>query len=112
MTAAMKLRPMTEADFQSRVIELARLCGWRVCHYRPAYHAGQWRTHLTGHKGCPDLILARSGCVLLCELKTDTGRVTPEQHSWLASLGPHARLWRPRDWRDIVRELTAKEDVV
>lgn len=103
------LPPLTEAQFQQRVVDLAKLTGWHCVHYRPAWQAGKFRTPLTGDRGAPDLILARRGVVLLAELKTDRGRLSPEQKAWLAALGPYGRVWRPRDWPAIVAELTARD---
>jgi hypothetical protein len=100
--------PLSEAAFQTRIIDLANLLGWHCVHYRPAWQGGKWRQPLSGHIGAPDLILARGGRVILAELKTDRGRLTAEQQAWLAALGAHGRLWRPRDWPDIVATLTAK----
>jgi hypothetical protein len=90
------------------VIELAQYRGWRVVHYRPAVagRASQrYLTALQGHKGAPDLILARRGVVHLWELKRQRGIVTPEQRAWLAELGEHGRIMRPADWPEIYRLL-------
>lgn len=100
---------MTEAEFQSQVIDLARLFRWRVVAFRPARTAKGWRTPVQGDAGFPDLVLAgtRSGVTrtLFVELKTDRGRLRPEQQAWAAALGPYWRCWRPVMWPDIVREL-------
>lgn len=96
-------RLVSETDFQQAVIDLAKLRNWHVVHYRPAVAGPQSRRYLTalqGHKGAPDLILARDGRVLLVELKTQTGRATPEQRAWLAAAGEHGRLWKPSQWDD------------
>jgi len=92
---------LTEADWCAFVVQTARLYGWRVSHQRPARTAAGWRTAIEGDRGAPDLLLARGGVVLLVELKTDRGRLGPGQAEWLAALGPHAAVWRPRD-RDAV----------
>lgn len=100
---------MTEAEFQDRVIATARLYGWMVHHTRPARMAdGRWRTPVQGDKGFPDLVLAheRHGTVF-AELKSDTGRLTPEQKAWLAVLG--GVVWRPRDWPHVLAVLQGKE---
>ena len=102
MTAHLSL---SEADLQRRLLDLARLRGWRVAHFRPARTAQGWRTPITGHPGFPDLGLARSGRILAVELKSATGRPTAEQLAWLDALGPFGRLWRPADWDAIVRTL-------
>lgn len=103
---------LSEAAFQSAVIDVALWHHWRVVHYRPALsrpqHHGQtrgWSTPLQGHPGAPDLILARHGQVILAELKRQNGRLTPDQRLWLAALGGHGRCWRPSDWPTIVGEL-------
>ena len=78
---------------QSRVVDLARLRGWRHFH---AYSSRR------STAGWPDLALVRTGRLLLAELKTQTGQVRPEQRQWLADLGTVAgvevHLWRPSDW--------------
>ena len=101
---AMKAK-ISEADLQHSVIDYAKLRGWMVCHYRPAKTAKGWRTPLEGDAGCPDLILARGGVVLLAELKSETGTFRPGQREWLEAAGEHGRLWRPRDWKDIEETL-------
>ena len=60
---------------------------------------------MQGDRGLPDLVIAKNGRVLLAELKTDTGRLGPGQQDWLDALGPHGRLWRPRDWNDVLADL-------
>jgi hypothetical protein len=60
---------------------------------------------MTGHRGFPDLVLARHGRVLLAELKADGGRLGPGQPEWLAALGDHGRLWRPTQWDAVLEEL-------
>lgn len=99
-------RPMSEADFQRRVMDTARLAGWLCVHYRPGKtQRGRWVTPLSGDKGAPDLLLAKDGRVLLAELKRDGGKPTPEQRAWLAELGGHGRLWRPANWEAVLLDL-------
>jgi hypothetical protein len=57
--------------------------------------------------GCPDIIAARRGKVLLAELKSATGKTTSQQDAWLTAAGDHARLWRPSDWNTILAELAS-----
>jgi hypothetical protein len=106
VTFELQAPAITEAQFQQRIVDLATLTGWHVTHFRAVYTGGRWRTPLTGHAGFPDLVLARNGVVLHAELKTDKGRHTDEQQTWLDALGEHARIWRPGDWPTIVVELT------
>lgn len=96
---------VSEAFFQSAVIDVARLRQWRVTHFRPARSNGGWRTPIEGDPGCPDLILARAGRVLLAELKRHGAYPTQGQKLWLAAAGEHGRLWRPSDWEQILEEL-------
>lgn len=101
---------MTEADWLRQVIDTALLHGWRVSHSRPARTSQGWRTPVQGHIGAPDLLLARGGDVICAELKTDRGRVSPEQHLWLAALGDHGRVWRPRDRDHVLARLARRAD--
>lgn len=102
----MTAQPMSEADWQRRVIAAARLHHWRVAHFRPARRlSGGYSTPITGDAGFPDLVLARGGKVILAELKTARGRPTREQREWLDELGFHGRLWKPGDWDAVLEEL-------
>lgn len=96
---------LSEDDLLRRILDYAKLQGWLIVHYRPCKTAKGWRTPLQGDAGAPDLILARNSRVLLVELKSATGRATPDQVKWLQALGDHARLWKPKDWADILKEL-------
>src|SRR5262245_31539583 len=100
---------MTEREFQRQVIELAKLCGFRVAHFRPARTARGWRTPVEGDgAGFPDLVLLRGAVLLVAELKSDTGTLTPAQSGWLsafAEAGVLAYVWAPRDWEHIKRVL-------
>ena len=104
----MKKKPITEREFQSQVIQLAKLCGWRVAHFRPARvmvnGKETWRTPCEGDAaGFPDLVLAKRGLVWFFELKTDSGKVSDEQRAWLDATG--GSVWRPSDWPLIERFL-------
>jgi hypothetical protein len=97
---------ISEADFQRRLMDTARLAGWRCAHFRPAMtQRGRWVTPMAGDKGFPDLVLAKDGHVLIAELKTDVGKTTPEQREWLEALGGHGRLWRPQHWEAVLLDL-------
>lgn len=92
---------MLESEFEDAVITAAQLGGWRVHAERPARTAhGGWRTAVKGDTGWPDLALAhpRRGLFVLAELKSESGRVRPEQRRWLDDLeaaGVTCRVWRP-----------------
>lgn len=97
---------LSEADFQRRVMDAARVAGYRVAHFRPALtQRGRWVTPMSGDTGFPDLVLAKGGVVLCAELKRDGGKPTPEQLLWLDALGDHGRLWRPSDWPQMLADL-------
>lgn len=105
---------VTEAAFQAQVIALARLCGWRVAHFRPAQNArGDWRTPVAADgAGFPDLVLVRDR-VLFVELKTSTGKLTRDQVEWggaLLKAGATWTRWRPEDWATIERTLQRRSE--
>ena len=91
---------MKEAEFQSKVIALAKQLGYKV------YHTADSRG---SEKGFPDLVLVGK-YVLFIELKTDQGRLSKEQDEWLDVLslaeGVYASVWRPKDWKEIQKILT------
>ena len=100
---------MREDHLQQQVIDLARLTGWKVAHFRPAKTERGWRTPVQGDGvGFPDLILIRGQRIIAAELKSDTGRTTLEQDDWLTlfhTAGAETYVWRPRDWDTIERLL-------
>lgn len=99
---------MSEAAFQELIIRVAKAHGWQVAHFLPAVNSrGRWLTHQLGHVGFPDLVLARTGRVLMVELKRQGGRMTAGQKQWGRHLGDLFRLWQPADWSHIHQELTS-----
>lgn len=101
----------SESDFCKQVIQLARLYGWKVAHFRPAMTKHGWRTPVQGDgKGFPDCILVRNK-VIVAELKSEKGKPSAEQVEWLdrfRAAGCEAYLWKPEDWDDLVAILTAE----
>jgi hypothetical protein len=95
---------VTEAQWQTTVLQIARLRGWRVAHFRPARTERGWRTPVAADgAGFPDLVLIRDR-VVFAELKSRTGRVSPGQHVWLDALehaGAEAYIWRPSDLDEV-----------
>jgi hypothetical protein len=90
---------MTEAEWQRTVTEYATLRGWRVYHTHDSRRSGA---------GFPDLTMVRTGRIVFAELKSEKGRVRPEQQDWLDELAVccvEAYLWRPSDWPDVERWL-------
>lgn len=117
---------LTEAEFGERVLQLASVYGWLIHHDRPARNRrGKWATHIQGHPGFPDLVLVRPtngrGRVIFAELKSEKGRLTEDQQSWLRALGhtpggqhrqatdpganPEVYVWRPSDMPEIEETL-------
>jgi hypothetical protein len=84
---------MSEVTLQARVVAHARTLGWLV------YHTYDSRR---SQPGFPDLVLVHEtqGRLLYRELKTQRGRIRPEQLAWLRALGragQDAAVWRPLD---------------
>jgi hypothetical protein len=93
---------VTETAFQTQVIDLAHLNGWKVAHFRTARVGNRWMTPVAGDgKGWPDLFLVHppTDDVLAVELKKEYGsQVTPEQSEWLTWLKGcqiETAVWRP-----------------
>lgn len=94
---------LTEADFQTMIVDRARALGWLVHHDR-----GDYRQCIAGDPGFPDLVLARGGRVLFVEVKSEKGKVTDAQYGWLTALsgeGIEAGVWWPHMWPEIGRVL-------
>lgn len=96
------LPKISEDEFLSQVIRLARLYGWLVMHQRPSINQrGRWMTAVQGNAGFPDLVLCGKGRTIFAELKVGRNRTTPEQEAWLSRLrasGQWAEVWRPENW--------------
>ncbi len=92
---------MTERELQDWIVGAARLLGWRVAHFRPAWTEKGWRTAgAYDAQGWPDLCLVRER-VVFAEVKLERGRLAAEQDAWLDVLrnaGQEVHIWRPRDW--------------
>lgn len=92
---------LTEEQFLRLVLDLAALNHWVCYHTHNSLHSA---------RGFPDLVMVRGGRLLICELKTDTGRTTPEQDLWAAELRAvpapvEYHCWRPGDWTAIQETL-------
>ena len=98
----------TERAFQDAVVGYARVCGWRVHHTRPARTSNGWRTPLQRDAGYPDLTLCRPPRLVVVELKSQAGRTSSAQDSWLEALdasGIETYLWRPSQLSEIEEAL-------
>ena len=110
MSAPRAVKPpaMSEAELQRVVVELAEIRGWTVNHVRRTIggrHGKGWVTGTT-LKGWPDLVLIRPPRIVFVELKSDKGRLEPEQDHVLGLLRLchlEVHVFRPSDWDDIVR---------
>ena len=102
---------MTEAQLQRAVVELARLLGWRVAHFRVAQTSKGWRTPVAADgAGWPDLFLVRDRPVAV-ELKTERGKLRPDQAAWLRALleaGVETYLVRPHLLDQLATVLTVR----
>jgi hypothetical protein len=101
---------ISEREFTSLVIAVAQGLGWLTFHPRSAMErSGRWCTPTQGDVGVPDITLVRDGRLLFIELKSTTGRLSPDQREWLNALGQvpgvTACVMRPADWAALVRLL-------
>lgn len=104
---------LTEADFQRQVVELAHILGWRVLHVRRSIgRRGGQQAHqtTTSIKGWPDLLLFHPdrGEHFVAELKSEKGRLRPEQVEVLADLrasGVECHVWRPSNFDEVQARL-------
>ena len=98
----MSVKP-SEKQFQAQVVELARYSGFLV------YHTFDSRRSAGGF---PDLVLVKPPRLIFAELKSEGGKLRPEQQKWLDALGGcesiEVRLWRPSEWEEIERMLKGK----
>lgn len=95
-------KSMSEKEFMAQVVELAGGLGWMV------YHTYDSRR---SSKGFPDLVLAKPERfrLIFMEVKSEKGRVKPEQLAWLNVLnkcGALAMIVRPSAWDKIVEVLS------
>ncbi len=120
------LAGIDEAYLEQQVLGDAKELGWMAHHIRDS------RRVLMGDPGFPDWVFARSGRIVIAELKAEAGELKGHQRSWLEALtgatairgGSTAtvrallsapqeidatvHLWTPTDWdsRAIRRVLT------
>ena len=94
--------PMSEAQLQSAIVELAHALGYRAAHFRPSLTSKGWRTPVSADgKGFPDLNLVKKGRVVYIECKSEKGKQSPEQIEWelaIRTSGAEYFLFRPSDW--------------
>lgn len=91
----------SEKSFQSQVVKLAKLYQWTL------YHTYDSRR---SNAGFPDLVLIKGPRIVVVELKSDKGKLRPEQEDWLAKFRAtpaEVYVWRPSDWDEVQRVLGA-----
>jgi len=99
--------PLTEAQFQRQVTDLATRLGWQWLHVeRMGDSRGVWRTPVSGPlgKGWPDLVLVKGDRIIFAELKAQRGVLTEAQREVLRALRGYT--WRPSDFNQIVEVLS------
>jgi hypothetical protein len=72
---------------------------------------------MQGHSGFPDVVLSRHGVTLFLELKSESGRISPDQVAWLDAINEaptvdgfcgsahRARVVYPRDLDEVLAML-------
>ncbi len=92
----------SEKEFQSAVCHLARLMGLLTFHTFDSRRS---------EPGFPDLVIVGRKGFLFREIKTQGGRVRPEQQTWITKLAlakADVAVWRPSDWPErVTAELRA-----
>ena len=101
---------ISEAEFQTAIMDMAAWFGWRRFHPRTVQILkGAHLTPYKGEGGFPDLVLVhRSKGIIFAELKAQKGRMSSSQELWRADLeaaGAEYHLWRPSDWWEIEKRL-------
>ena len=101
-----KEKTMTERLFQDKIEFIAKMNGWLIFHPSPhQVRPGAWRSD---GKGFPDLCMAHpTKGLLFAELKSDDGKLSPEQIAWGIAIKPHGEyhIWRPKDIESIAKRL-------
>lgn len=101
-----QLRQVTERDWQSKVVRIAILNGWR--YYHPPDNKPVNGRIQKVVSGFPDLTLVRDRKIIFVELKRETGKLSDEQVVWLDELrkcGIACYVWRPSDIDEVVSTL-------
>lgn len=93
---------LTEKELERAIAEMARFLGFMVFHARPAQTSKGWRTPVAyDGKGYPDLTLVGNGRVVFLEVKSDKGKLSPDQEGWkrhIIQAGAEYFLLTPQSW--------------
>jgi hypothetical protein len=101
---------VTEDEWQQQLIELAHILGWKHMHVRRSIGKGRKWVTATNVIGWPDLVMwsERQKRLIFAELKSESGKTSPEQDDVIASLraaGQEVYVWRPSDLDEALRIL-------
>jgi hypothetical protein len=113
---AEKMPAELESEFQAKVIETARLLGYRVAHFRPALTKHGWRTAVSADgAGFFDLVMVNPVRfrVIYAELKSETGKLSPEQKEWADAMlkaGQEVYCWKPNQFDEVAKILQKKPE--
>lgn len=104
MKSVLPFPEMTEKQFATAFEKLLRFNGW---HWYHTYRSDR------SPKGFPDYVCARFDPpgFFFAELKTATGKLTPEQVTWVALLeatGQEVHVFRPADLEEIAARLSRR----
>jgi hypothetical protein len=107
------LRAINETAWRNNVVLHARTRGWKVYFVPDRFHAnakesGSFYTTKMGDRGYPDLTLVGPSSIIFVELKTETGRLSPDQEEWrdrIVAAGGEWFLWRPSHLDDAIKRL-------
>jgi len=92
--------PISERDLTGYVRDCARRFGWLRFHTWLAKHS---------QAGFPDEVLLRPPRLIFAELKSERGKLKPDQEAWLDALrqvpGVEVYLWRPDSMDEIAKVL-------
>jgi len=104
-----------ERVLHRQVVATADLMGWASWHDeatntpRKCDRCGEAVKRRRNKKGWPDLFLFRGSRLIVAELKSEKGRVSPEQQEWLDLFrqipGVEVFVWKPSDWPEILKVL-------
>ena len=100
----------SESDFQRQTIQFAQMHRWKVAHFRTMRtFKGNYITPVQADgAGWLDLICVRLSRLIIVEIKSEKGKLSPAQKMWFDILQPLADagkielyLWRPSQWKEI-----------
>lgn len=104
---------MSEAEWQKKVLELARWYQWKLTYHPPDNRPGRSGHIQNVNPGFPDLILVKPPRMLAIELKSEKGIASPAQIQWLLGLeaaGVEVEVWRPSMESHVVDVLAGRAE--